>query len=124
METLKIIKALGDENRLRLVNILYEDELCGCEVEGILQMTQSNVSRHLSKLGDAKITVFRKDAKYSYYRLDVETLKAHPMIGMAVEDLRKEKIYREDLERLKAYKTRGMSCDTIKENLLMFATNG
>lgn len=124
METLKIIKALGDENRLRLVNILYEDELCGCEVEGILQMTQSNVSRHLSKLGDAKITVFRKDAKYSYYRLDGETLKAHPMIGMAVADLRKEKIYREDLERLEAYKTRGLSCDTIKENLLMFATNG
>ena len=123
METLKIIKALGDENRLRLINILYEDELCGCEVEGILQMTQSNVSRHLSKLSDAKITVFRKDAKYSYYKLNKETLKAHPMIGMTVADLRKEKIYREDLERLSAYKTRGLSCDTIKENLLMFATN-
>ncbi len=124
METLKIIKALGDENRLRLVNILFEDELCGCEVEGILQMTQSNVSRHLSRLSDAKITGFRKDAKYSYYKLDKETLKEHPMIALTVADLRKEKIYQDDLLRLSAYKTRGLSCDTIKENILMFTTTG
>lgn len=117
---LKIIKALGDENRLRLLNLYYEDELCGCEVEAILNMTQSNVSRHLAKLTGAGITTFRKDAKYIYYRLDQETLKENPLIGETIKALRKEQLYAEDLERFRKYRTNGLSCENIKENVLLF----
>lgn len=120
METLNILKALGDENRLRIVNVLLGKELCVCEVEGILSMTQSNISRHLSKLTSSGVTKYRKDAKYIYYSLDEDTLQKHPFITEAIKDLKDEKRYQEDLERLDSYREHGYTCDDVKDNVLLF----
>lgn len=120
METLNIIKALGDENRLRIVNVLFGKELCVCEVEGILSMTQSNISRHLSKLTSSGVTKYRKDAKYIYYSLDEDTLQKHPFIAEAIKDLKNEKRYQDDLDRLDSYMEHGYTCDDVKDNVLLF----
>lgn len=120
METLKIIKALGDENRLRIVNVLFGNELCVCEVEGILSMTQSNISRHLSKLTSSGVTKYRKDAKYIYYSLDENTLLEHPFIAEAIKDLRGEERYKDDLVKLNSYVEHGYTCDDVKDNVLLF----
>lgn len=42
-----MVKALSDETRLRIVNLLYERELCVCDIMGTLQITQAKASRHL-----------------------------------------------------------------------------
>ena len=120
METLKIIKALGDENRLRIVNILFGNELCVCEVEGILSMTQSNISRHLSKLTSSGVTKYRKDAKYIYYSIDENKLLEHPFIAEAIKDLRGEERYKDDLIKLNRYVEHGYTCDDVKDNVLLF----
>ena len=119
METLKIIKALGDENRLRIVNMLLGNELCVCEVEGILSMTQSNISRHLSKLTSSGVTKYRKDAKYIYYSLDEHTLLEPPFIAEEIKDLRREERYKGDLVKLSRYVEHGY-CDDVKDNILLF----
>jgi len=120
METLKIIKALGDENRLRIVNILFGNELCVCEVEGILSMTQSNISRHLSKLTSSGVTKYRKDAKYIYYSLDEKTLLEHPFVAEAIKEVRYEERYKDDLIKLNHYVEHGYTCDDVKDNMLLF----
>lgn len=122
MSVLKITKALGDQNRLRILNLLSEGELCGCELEGILAMSQSNVSRHLSKLNEALVTDFRKDAKYSYYSLNGAILAQYPFIDEMMKSLKKEKVYVEDLKRLQEYREKDFNCDTLKENILLFLT--
>ena len=73
MNTVQMLKALGDETRIRIVNILRDGPLCVCEIESILEITQSNASRHLSKLMNANIVTYYKEAKYVYYKLDEET---------------------------------------------------
>jgi ArsR family transcriptional regulator len=50
LDLIEIFKALGDENRIRILNLLIRQELCVCEIETVLDMTQSNASRHLNKL--------------------------------------------------------------------------
>lgn len=55
MEFVEIFKALADENRLRILNVLNQGELCVCEIETLLGITQSNASRHLNKLKSLKI---------------------------------------------------------------------
>lgn len=55
MDLMQILKALADDTRLRILNILQEEELCVCEIETILNISQSNASRHLNKLINAKI---------------------------------------------------------------------
>jgi ArsR family transcriptional regulator len=55
MNIIEVLKALAHENRIRILNLLAENELCVCELENILQVNQSNASRHLSKLKNADL---------------------------------------------------------------------
>ena len=71
---LEIFKAMADENRLRIINILMNYELCVCELEVILNMTQSNVSRHLAKLKNGGIISSTKYAQWIHYKLDEDFL--------------------------------------------------
>lgn len=65
----EIFKALGNEDRLRILSALRESECCGCELQVILDAPQSTVSTHLRKLKDAGLVKSRKKGKWSYYRI-------------------------------------------------------
>lgn len=114
MKTVQMLKALGDETRIRIVNILRKGPLCVCEIESILEITQSNASRHLNKLMSAKIVTYYKEAKYVYYKLDEETLKEHGFIKIILDnELNKEANLNYDYEILTAYKEAGLNCETV-----------
>ncbi len=67
MDVSEILKALADPNRLRILNLLHEEPLCVCDLEAILDLNQSNLSRHLSKLKQAGIVTSQKKALFTYY---------------------------------------------------------
>lgn len=67
---LKIFKALGDETRFNIVELLLEGEKCVCEIFPHVKRTQSTVSIQLSKLVDWKILKSRRDGKKVFYRID------------------------------------------------------
>lgn len=71
----EIYKALSDESRLRLLNLLFKRELCVCELENILNMSQTNVSRHLNKLKNANIVTMKKESKWAYYSINEHFIK-------------------------------------------------
>ncbi len=62
-------KALGDTNRLRILNLLLHGELCVCDIQYVLQATQPNVSRHLSYLKNSGLVLDRRDGYRIFYRL-------------------------------------------------------
>jgi ArsR family transcriptional regulator len=66
---IRIFKALADPNRLKIVKLLKEGELCACELTIALSSSQSTVSHHLSVLKNAGLIKERKEGKWSYYRL-------------------------------------------------------
>jgi len=53
-----VLKALSDETRLRILNLLYEQELCVCDVMETLQISQAKASRHLIYLKNAHIRFY------------------------------------------------------------------
>lgn len=65
----RIFKALADPNRLTIVKLLKEGELCACELTIALSSSQSTVSHHLSVLKSAGLIKERKEGKWSYFRL-------------------------------------------------------
>jgi ArsR family transcriptional regulator len=67
MET--VFKALGNEDRIRVLEALRESECCGCELQFVLDAPQSTVATHLRKLKDAGLVRSRKKGKWSYYRI-------------------------------------------------------
>lgn len=67
MQVSELLKALADTNRLRILNLLHERRLCVCDLEAVLEINQSNLSRHLSKLKQAGIVSAQKKALFTYY---------------------------------------------------------
>jgi len=61
------LKALGDENRIRMIMLLLEGELCVCQLEEVLGISQPLVSRHLSILKQAGLVTARREGKLMYY---------------------------------------------------------
>lgn len=62
-----LFKALADETRLRLLNILNQHELNVNEIVEIMQMGQSRISRHLKILADSSLVTFRRDGLWVFY---------------------------------------------------------
>lgn len=68
-------KGLADENRLRILNLLFHGELCGCDIQHVIGVSQSMVSRHLSYLKNSGLVLDRREGYRVYYRL-VQTRSA------------------------------------------------
>ena len=67
---LEKLKALSDETRLGIVGLLrHGGELCGCDLEKMLNKSQSTISRHLKKLEIADIIESRKDGVKVLYKI-------------------------------------------------------
>jgi ArsR family transcriptional regulator len=115
----EIYKALSDESRLRILNLLLQRELCVCEIEAVLSMSQTNVSRHLNKLKSAGIVGYSKKAQWVYYTLNSEFVDQYPYLYQHLkEQLNKEPQFISDLERLNSGKTQAELCAAPKTTLL------
>ena len=85
METEKILKALADNNRLRIMNLLTRGELCVCDIEEILGLSQTNVSRHLNKLTTAGLLDSRKEAQWVFYSIKDDFKKNHSDLAVYLQ---------------------------------------
>lgn len=68
-ELVTIAAALGDKNRLRIVNSLLPGELCVCQILELLGIAPSTASQHLTVLRGAGLVESRKQGRWMYYRL-------------------------------------------------------
>jgi DNA-binding transcriptional ArsR family regulator len=66
---LNITRALGDENRARVVLFLHGGEMCVCQIVEMLHLAPSTVSKHLDILQMAGLIDSRKGGRWVYYRL-------------------------------------------------------
>ena len=102
---IEILKALADENRMRIYNLLTVEERCVCEIEAILSITQSNASRHLNRLKGAGIIDYKKKSQWVYYQINEVFIKQH---GVLYEYLNSQvaldKQCVKDIENLKKHK--------------------
>ena len=64
-----IAKALADENRVRMLLSLREQELCLCQIVEMIGLAPSTVSKHMSILRQARLVVGRKEGRWQHYRL-------------------------------------------------------
>jgi len=105
MELSIIFKTLGDDLRIRILGLLLDRELCVCDIESVLEISQVNASRHLSKMKSAGILSSRKTAQWVYYRLNDEFIRSFPeFIEYLRVELKKNSFYREDIKTIRALK--------------------
>ena len=76
LDTAKVLKAISDPKRLRIVDMLSCGELCGCKILEAFQITQPTLSHDMKVLIESGIVRDRREGKNIYYTLDSERLAA------------------------------------------------
>ena len=65
----ELFKVFGDSTRIRILYVLFEEELCVCDIAEALQMTQPAISHQLRILKQAKLVKNRREGKSVFYSL-------------------------------------------------------
>lgn len=65
----ELFKALADRTRLRLINLMGDDEVCVCFFVEVLKLNQPKISRHLAYLRRAGVVAARREGKWMHYRI-------------------------------------------------------
>jgi len=111
-DLVKVYKALSDESRLRVLNLILERECCVCEVMQALEISQSKASRILSALYDVGFLKLRKDGLWSLYSFDWEEMDVHlkDILEATRRAFEGNKQMEMDRERLKTAERVGPGC--------------
>ena len=78
----ELFKVFGDSTRIKILYVLFESEMCVCDIAQLLGMTQSAVSHQLRILKSSKLVKFRREGKTVFYSLDDEHVRAILSLGM------------------------------------------
>ena len=94
-------QALGDSTRLRLLNLMGDQEVCVCYFVEILGGPQPKISRHLAYLRSAGIVEARREGKWMHYRVVMPPhLGATQILRQTLDSLKEEKQMQTDRARL------------------------
>jgi len=96
-----IFKILSDENRLRMIVLLYQEELCVCELSGILEIPQPRISQNLSKLRDLNLVNDERKDKFVFYSLRRDNKILTDVLENIMEDFESYPQLIVDKDRLK-----------------------
>lgn len=93
--------ALADKTRLRLLNLMREDEVCVCYFTEVLVESQPKISRHLAYLRNAGIVSARREGKWMNYKIEMpENPFAARVLTDTLEWLKAQNNMREDYDKL------------------------
>jgi ArsR family transcriptional regulator len=66
---IKVMKALSDPNRVKIIKMLQHKVMCVCEMQAALQIAQPSVSKHVKIREEAGLVAFNKDGMWVNYHL-------------------------------------------------------
>lgn len=78
----ELFRMFGDSTRIKILYVLFESELCVCDLARLLGASQSAVSHQLRLLKDAKLVRFRREGKTVFYSLDDDHVRSVLALGM------------------------------------------
>jgi ArsR family transcriptional regulator len=97
----RFFQALGDNTRLRLLNLMGEQEVCVCYFVEILGQPQPKISRHLAYLRSAGIVAARREGKWMHYRIVMPAhIGAAQVLKQTLDWLKDERSMQADRARL------------------------
>jgi len=111
-DLINTLKALSDETRLRIMNVLMERECCVCEIMQALDISQTRASRNLGILQKAGFLKTRRDGLWVVYSVDWQTINqyASSLARLLKETHVSNDTLVRDKERLKRAQRAGPGC--------------
>ncbi len=84
-ELAELFKIFGDSTRIRILYVLFESEMCVCDIAQLLGMTQSAISHQLQVLKKSKLVKYRRQGKTVFYSLADAHVRT--IIGQGMEHI-------------------------------------
>ena len=78
----ELFRVFGDSTRIKILYVLFESELCVCDIARLLNLTQSAVSHQLRILKASNLVRFRREGKTVFYALDDDHVRSVLALGM------------------------------------------
>jgi len=113
-EYLNVLKALGDENRLRIVMMLKMRPLCVCEMHKVLNIALSTISAHLKLMRNIGILDDEKDGRWVTYRLIKENTFFNRLLVVLEKELKDNQRIQND-RRMISHITREICVTGLKK---------
>ncbi len=79
----ELYKTFGDTTRIKILYVLFESELCVCDIAQLLNMSQSAISHQLRVLKQAKLVRYRREGKTVFYSLADDHVRT--ILGQGME---------------------------------------
>ena len=96
-----LFKALADHTRLRLINLIGDDEVCVCFFVEVLKINQPKISRHLAYLRKAGIVTARRDGIWAHYRITAPKNEHAARVLRDIQEwLKTDKVMQKDRKQL------------------------
>jgi ArsR family transcriptional regulator len=74
-ENYKVLKALSDVNRMKIINTLTNGEMCACKILEDFNIKQPTLSHHMKVLTECGLVISKKEGKWMHYLLNFEKIK-------------------------------------------------
>lgn len=98
---LPLFRALADPTRLRLLNLMADQEVCVCYLVEILGLPQPKISRHLAYLRAAGLVDARRDGKWMHYKIAaLADSGAEQILRLTLEQFHEDRAMQADVARL------------------------
>lgn len=76
----RLFQALGNETRIKILGLLYVQEMCVCDIVAALGAAASTIAHHLRMLEDAGLISTRQDRKFTIYSVNLEAATKHRVL--------------------------------------------
>lgn len=84
-ELSELYKIFGDSTRIKILYVLFESEMCVCDIAQLLEMSQSAISHQLRVLKNARLVKFRREGKTIFYSLSDDHVRT--IIDQGIEHI-------------------------------------
>lgn len=81
----ELFKVFGDSTRIKILYVLFENEMCVCDIAELLHMTQSAISHQLRVLKQSRLVKYRREGKTVFYSLADNHV--HTIINQGIEHI-------------------------------------
>ena len=80
----RVFKALGDSNRLKIIDLLSSGEKCACEILKFFDISQSTLSHHMQILSECGLVKCRKEGTWNHYSLNLNNANKSILFFMEI----------------------------------------
>jgi ArsR family transcriptional regulator len=96
----ELFKVLSDDTRLRIIHLLYHQDLCVCELVELMDESQPKISKHIAKIRSIDLVKTNRNEQFIYYALNKDNETLMQILTPIIDIVKNQHPFKQDLHLL------------------------